>query len=223
MAYLSPFLRVRINGVFGSATGVEQWSTGFKLHLVGGSTDATPFLESIAPAVSTFFGGTALKAGVNTFLTELTGAVIGTDGKYLGGATQATKRHTYGTPVSGAYLGVHDWPFSTVLSLRSSVLGRGPGSHGRMYWPSVGQQVDTNTGRFAAATTATLKDAAVTLLQAINAAGEATFGAGNVIVNASPVGAGHRAVVNRVLVGNRPDHIERRENAVAEAYSSGNV
>lgn len=223
MPYPTPFIRLRINGVFGTPTGTEEWSTGCKIHLGAGTTDPTPFLEAVAPAVSAFFTSTALKSGSTTYLTELTGAVIGTDGKYVGGAAQATRIYTYPTPVSGNGTAIHDWAFACVLSLRTTVLGRGPGSHGRMYWPALAQLVATNDGRFTSSNTDSIRTAAVTLLQGINTAGNASFGSGSVVVNTSPVGSGVRAVVDRVLVGNRPDHIEKRENAVSEAYSVGTV
>lgn len=218
MPYLKPFLKVNVHGRFGSSTGVEEWSTGFHVSITSGTPDATAFLETISVPISTFWSSGVVGGSVN-YLTELTAAVIGTDGKYLGGAAQATKRRTYTTPVASAGTVVAPWPTSCVLSLRVQSLGRGPTSHGRMYWPMPAMAVTPATGRWPAATTDAIAAAAKTMFQAINAAAVTSFGTGARIVNVSKVGGGGEAGVDMVLVGNRPDHQERRENAAAEIYS----
>lgn len=220
MAYPEPFARITVLGHFGTATGPEIWTTNFKVGYGGGTTDPTPFLPAIASAIQSFWVSSALNSGSAAFLTELHGAIIGTDGKYLGGATQSTKVYTYGAPVAGTGSGSQPWPTSCVLSLRSSTRGRGPGSHGRMYWPCLATQPAPTTGRYTGATTSAIATAAKTMINAINSAAVATFGPGARVVLASPVREGFMANVDKLLVGDKPDHIERRENATPEAYST---
>lgn len=220
MPYPTPFVRLTIIGHFGAANGAEVWSTNCKIDLSGGTTDPTDFLVDVATDIATFWGSTALNSGSLNYLTELHGAVIGTDGKYVGGAAQATKIFTYVAPVAGSGSNVASWATATVLSLRSSTLGRGPGSHGRMYWPSPAQVVSQLNGRYTPTVTANLAAAAKTMFLGINAAAAANFGSGSSVINSSPVGAGVKTDVDRILVGDKPDHIERRENATPELYAS---
>jgi hypothetical protein len=155
--------------------------------------------------------------GATCFLTELHGAVIGTDGKYVGGALQATKIYTYPTPVAGDGSPAHPWPTATVMSLRVTSRTRGPGSHGRVYYPTLAAIVASATGRYQS--TGFIGDSFKTLLNSLNVLAKTHFGPGVCVVNISPVGSGVIAAVNQLQVGNRPDHQERRENAAAESYA----
>lgn len=221
MAYPDPFIRITAFGRLGSPTSAETWSASFKLGYMSDTTDPTTFLEAIAPAFSTFHASNNVGAGPNTFLTELHGAVIGTDGHYVGGATQATKIHMYGTPVAGAGSGALPWPTAAVISLRVTGRTRGPASHGRMYWPACGLQVDSTTGKFFAMNNAAT--AAQALLNQANSLAKTHFGPGTCIINTSKVGSGTQAAVNQILVGDRPDHQERRENAFKENYVTRSI
>lgn len=221
MPYPTPFIRVTIFGRMGSATSAETWSTSFKLGGLADTTDPTDYLADIASDVRGFHVNTNVASGTRTYLTELHGAVIGTDGKYVGGALQATKIYTYPTADAGVGSGSLPWPTAQVLSLRVTSRTRGPASHGRMYWPAVGQTIGLTDGRFTPM--GAVAAAAGVLLTALNVKAKTAFGPGVSVVNTSPRGTGVMAAVNQVLVGNRPDHQERRENAFAEAYASASV
>jgi len=89
-----------------------------------------------------------------------------------------------------------------------------------MYWPACAVAIAPTTGRYSTATIDIISQGAKTLLQAINSQAASSFGSGSRVVNTSKVGAGRMAAVDRVLIGNRPDHQERRENSIPEAYFS---
>lgn len=220
MAYPEPFVRVTAFGRFGTATGSETWSTNFKVGHLTDTTNVAGFLPAIANAIKPFHTNGILASGTATFLTELHGAVIGTDGKYVGGDAQATTIYTYPTPAAGGSVGQMPWPTACVLSLRVSSLSRGIASHGRCFWPAVGSVAGSATGRFTQTYTDGVAAAAKTMFDTVNTQAVATFGPGARVINSSPRGAGRQATVTTILVGNRPDHQERRENATVEAYSS---
>jgi hypothetical protein len=92
-----------------------------------------------------------------------------------------------------------------------------------MYWPFVGFSISAASGRLNSGETDAIAAAAATMLKAIKTAGQPNFGATVQIVNSSKQGLGKRATVDRVFVGNRPDHIESRENAALEVYSIATV
>lgn len=223
MAYVQPFVLLTIFGRFGGANGAETWSTSCKISNLSDATDPTEFLPAVQPAISAFHASPNLNVGSQVYLTELHGAVIGTDGKYVGGDKQATKVYTLPTPTQGAGNTNLPWPTSVVLSLRVSGQNRGRGSHGRMYWPCTGIGLLPTTGRISGGTPQVIANEAATMLKAINTAAVAAFGPGTCVVNTSRLGSGVMNRVDRVLVGDRPDHQERRENDRVELYGSAVV
>lgn len=227
MPYAEPFVQLTMNGVFGAAatTPAEIWSAGLKFRNPGSApspANLTSFIESVAVHASTFHAaGTAL-VGSNCWLTHLTAAFIGTDGKYVGGDTQATTRHTYGTPVAGNGTATAPWTQAIVTSLRTLVL-RGPGSNGRMYYPATTAQPQATTGVLAPSLQASYATVVATFLNAVNNSADAHLpGTGGLSVM-SKVGSGVAASVTALRVGARLDRQERRENKLSEAYITRSV
>jgi len=195
MPYSTPFLRFKMNGHFGSSGTVktEYWSAGLNIANIaglapGGST-ILAFLTAVAPAVSLFHGTANAKVGLNTYLDNLSGALIATSGRYAGGSAQATTVYNYPAAVAGTGTPVAPWSQAMAWSLRSAIL-RGPGSHGRCYYPAVSHQPDPNTGALPVATQSAYGAAVITLINSINTAAAAAFTAGTNVSNVSNIGLG---------------------------------
>lgn len=224
MVYSSRFLQVRAIGTLGNnTTGVEQWQVGFKIPLGPSPSEASilAFLQTIAPAVSTFHADSGNGFGSTAFLKELTGAFIDVDGKYVGGGAQSTVHHVYTTPVAGSGTGV--LPFSTaiVLSLRT-INSRGPASNGRMYWPKLAVAVSPTLGTWSIGEGAAMATKAATMLDNVNAAADTILGTENVVSVMSQVGPTY-APVTSVRVGHKPDRQERREKSISESYGAADL
>jgi hypothetical protein len=107
-------------------------------------------------------------------------------------------------------------------SLRSAIL-RGPGSHGRCFYPATAAGVDPNTGVFAPASQSSYLATVLILINAINAAAVANLATGANVSNVSNIGTGQRSPVTRVGIGARLDTQESREKSLSEAYVFGNT
>jgi len=227
MTYAEPYVYVRALGSFGTAaaTNLEQWGIGLKFRNPGAPpsvANLTAFLETISVPFTNFHTSAGVGSGSACWLKELTAAYVGTDGKYVGGASQQTTRRLYGTPSQGQ--GGIGAPFTQALvySLRTA-LSRGPGSNGRMYYPALGLSVGTTTGVLAPATANGAVAAAGTLFNNLNAAADAMLpGTGGLSVM-SNVLTGVAATVTAVRVGNKIDRQESREAALVEAYVSAPI
>ena len=224
MPYAAPFLKVSAVGHFGvdATTFTEEWSAGF--HVMNPITIGmdptliTGFLVAISSAVSTYHTATATNSGANCFLDKLTGAYIGVDGTYVGGALQATSEYKYPTPIATAGAGNSPWSQSQVITLRSLRL-RGPASHGRIYWPCTGGVVVSSTGVMSASQKTNASNNAKTMINAINAAALTAFGTGWNVGLVSKVGAGVQSPAVRVGIGGRLDSMESRERRLAENHT----
>jgi hypothetical protein len=223
LPYSTPFVKVNIEGHFGGSatTPVEKWSAGF--HVANAAGIATSqgalltYFTALATPATTFFQTTNTGTGTNTWLTSISGALIGVDGKYALGKLQSTTRYTLPTPAVGVGGIVSPWPTACVLSLRSVIL-RGPGSHGRMYWPTPALSPTAATGIYNAANVNAIATAAQTFFNAVNTASSTAFGSGSYVSNVSPIGLGAQATIVNVNVGFKPDHMESRESSLLEAY-----
>lgn len=224
--YTHPYVYIRFNGVFGNtATPIERWSAGIKLLQPGGlvaTNSLIAFLETISGPVATFHSHSAVKAGQQCWLTELTAAVVGTDGKYIGGGAQTTLKRPYTTPVAGAATTILPYPTSMVLSLRTT-LQRGRASNGRVYWPATALNISPTTGVVVTADTTNYATQAALLLNAINQAADAFIPDSQGIWVMSGLDAGTSAPVTSVRIGGRMDHQESRERSIVEQYSSATV
>lgn len=227
MVYAEQFVYLRALGTFGvnASTPVERWGVGLKFRNPG--TAPSPdnliaFLETVSVPFENFHKSTAVGSGTSCFLQELTAALVGVDGKYVGGAAQQTTRRAYSTPPAGTGGLSVSFSQALVYSLRT-LLTRGPGSNGRMYYPALGIAVTPTTGVIASGVTASAAAAAATLFNNLNAAADAHLpGTGGLSVM-SQVGTGVAASVTSVRVGNKMDHQESRERQITEAYSSSPV
>jgi hypothetical protein len=223
MPYANPFVQVTAEGVFGSSasTPVEIWRAGFKVASLAGPPE-TPallpaFLAAIAPAFSTLHANAAVGAGQFAKLVALSAGVIGVDGRYLGGGLQVTARFTYATPVNGGGSAAGPFSQANVATLRTSI-ERGPGSHGRIYWPAQALLVDASLGVRNATQQAATASAWKTCLDAVNTAAIAAFGSSSRVSVASNVGSGVTAPVVRVGCGAKLDSMETREKNLSEAH-----
>jgi hypothetical protein len=225
MPYSRPFVKVRIQGVFGAtaAAPVEQWSTGLNISSLGGGSfdpaNLLTFLGNVAPFFGAFHSSTSIKAGAQTWLTKLTAAYIGTDGLYVLGSLQPTTVFTYVTPVAGSTAPIHPLATSCVLSLRSLRL-RGPASHGRMYWPMLGLPLVNSDLTIPTSSTTTIVAAAKTMIDGVNATAASSFGSGGKVSLVSKVGPGVEAIVTQILVDQKVDHMESRERSLTSVYAS---
>lgn len=227
MPYAEPYVYLRALGTFGSTAGanLEQWGIGLKFRHPGAAPSVgalQAFAETAAVPFSAFHTDATVGSGSSCWLKEITVAFIGTDGKYVGGAAQRTTRHTLATPSQGQ--GGIGAPFTQALvySLRT-LLGRGPGSNGRMYYPALGNGVVSGTGRVAPATASGAAAKAATLFSQLNAAAKANLvGTGGLSVMSS-VGPGVAATVTSVRVGDKMDRQESRERQMVEVYVSASV
>jgi hypothetical protein len=226
MAFTSPFVYLRAVGHLGSpGTKLEEWTVGFKLPQPGGTVPTaslTAFLDTVQTAFSVFHGSVNVKAGSSCFLDELQAAVIGVDGKYVGGGAQATVKRPYGAPIGGASPTIHSYSTALVYSLRTT-LSRGYASNGRAYWPATSLVIDPSTGVVLPAATLLAAQTAATLLNSINQAADSVIADNLGVWVMSNVGAGLSAPVTSVRVGGKPDSQERREKNLVELYSSAPV
>jgi hypothetical protein len=226
MPYSSPFIYLKALGHFGaSGSALERWNAGVKiLHNGAAPTTAqmTAFLTAVAPAFSNWHKSTAINSGTTCFLTGLTGAVIGTDGKYVGGGAQATTVYTYGAPQSGLGTGTLPWSTAMCISLRTQ-FSRGLSSNGRVYWPCTALPVPPATGVWTPTQCSTAAAEAKILFDAINAASTTGFDSSHRVSVMSQVGAGQAANVTSIRIGGKPDRQERRERDLLETYQSATL
>jgi hypothetical protein len=227
MSYTVPFTHLRIVGTLGSVSSVlEEWSCGFKIPSSGtapAESAILAFLQAVDPAVRAFHPKTNVDAGVNAIYTGLTGAFIGQDGKYMGGATQRTQRlSTAGGPIGGT--GPNYSPFSTssVYSLRTAI-PRGRGHAGRVYYPALGRSLANGDGRWEAGACAQAAAQMSVLIVAINAAANANLGSNGGVSVMSNIGSGVTSKVTSVLVGRVPDNMRSRRKGLVEDYQSSAI
>jgi hypothetical protein len=220
MPFPQRHLLVRANGQFGSASVAKDfWSAGLRLGTAAGTnltvTEIEAFLSAVKSAYSTFHGASAVKAGDGCFLTHLTGAQIGTDGKYDPAGAE-TAREDYSPVIAGNTGSVMPYSTAFVYSLRTGI-ARGYASNGRMYWPACSMIVDGASGRRTTPEVTASVNAFKTLVDALNVAGNAVEPGMRVRVY-SQVGAGLSREVTHVRADGRLDSQERREDDVASTW-----
>lgn len=225
MAYPYPFVKVNAEGHFGSSTTniVERWSAGFHITknggVIGGSSEMTAFLSAIRAPLTTFHTTSNLSAGTACYLDSVSGAYLGTDGSYVLGSLQTTTRIGLTTSTPGATgTSTGPWSQAMVLSLRSLLL-RGPGSHGRMYWPAISLPVLNTTGVVSSTNVNGILAAATTMINAVNTQASLAFGAGTNVGLVSAKAPGFQSPVVRVGIGQRLDSMESRERDIPEAHA----
>jgi hypothetical protein len=224
MAFSSTHVLFRINGVFGpsAAGGVEIWSCGMRINT--GTTNnseqaKTAFLETVSVPVNTFHLLPDVAAGVATWLTSVSAAYIGEDGKYVGGGAQTTTVRPYTTPPAGAGAQTSSWDVARAYTLRTAQ-ARGRGHVGRFYYPCQGA-VGTD-GRWTVGQVTNAASGARAMIEQVNSAAKLVWTASFGVSVMSFVG-GVSYQVNAVEVGRAPDTQRRRTNALVEAPVRSNV
>lgn len=223
MAYDRVSLLLRILGHFGaSGTDVkDRWSTGIRIASIvsGTAPDGpfTPFLETVSVPIAAFHSGSNSLVGANCYLTELTMAKIGTDGKYSN-PSAPTEHRLYDVPVAGVGTATQPWNTSLVTSLRTAN-PRGYASNGRCYYPAIAAPVSPATGRVVDANVLGRLQEFKTMVDAINVAAN-TLGSSLRVVVMSSVGAGASSKVTSLRADGRLDSIERRENQQPSSWST---
>jgi hypothetical protein len=234
MGYEREHLLLKAVGHFGSSSSpLDQWSTGLRLAVVGGTPPATgglvSFLENISVPFQTFHQDSTTAASTVCFLDELTVAHIGLDGKYASEFTE-TVRRPYGSPVQGTGTATHPWNTAHVISLRT-LKKRGLASNGRMYYPALGMLLTGATGRLGSSAVLNRVDAAKTLFDAVNVAAQSASSGLRIHVlskgSKNPAtggfGTGWSALVTSIRCDARLDSIERRENQQPPTWTSANL
>lgn len=221
MAYTSNHILTTIEGTFSSTDKADIWRTTFKIPVLGFSVPTDEVLEGwlddISGTISGYFTAGVVLAGSAAKLTGLSAAVVGVDGKYLGGGEQPTTRYSYSTPPVGQGTTQQSWATSLCVSFQTT-RARGRASRGRMYWPATGQQPGTD-GLLPVAQQTSIIAQAVGLVNNLNSRAATNFGSGTArIAVMSELGSGTTSYVTAVSVGRKLDHQERREGELSEAH-----
>lgn len=224
MPFASPFVLTTCEGIFGTVTTpAEIWRCTWKIAVPNGTPvdldKLDQYVNDIQAAVAAFHVSTngAPNASDNAKLVSLAAALVGPDGKYLGGANQPTTRFTYATPVSGTGTQTHPLSTAICVTLRSNLL-RGRAHAGRFYWPALAAVANAPNGTVLSAYQSGLATKAKTLLDNVNVAAETQWGDFANVSVMSNLGTGTTGTVERVEVGARLDSQERRERSIPEAY-----
>jgi hypothetical protein len=224
MTFTVPFLQVNVEGQFGSGAGVEFWRVGFKLPINAPGTppstaEIVAYLTAIRAPITTYHSGPAACSN-QTYVTAVSGASVGTDGKYLGGGAQQTTRVLMAAPVAGNVSAVSA-PYSQAMCITlQAALARGRASKGRLYWPATGVSVDAGTGLVADANRNVMATGARVMIDALNSLSDTNLGAniGHIAVM-SELGSGTTSTVIGISIGRKPDRQERREKNLSESHN----
>lgn len=230
MNYGKRSILIRAGGFFGGDPGsqMDQWSSGLKLanSLTALTYDATKLQTLVDAAVTpfkNFHGNVGSYVGTNVYLTYVTAAMLGSDGKY-DPPDQDTIRADF-TPYAGATTPVHPWNTALVISLRTAY-PRGLASNGRVYYPCLGLGVSAATGRAAPTSVDNRIAQFKILIDSLNtlAANYQTGTRVHVMSGGSVTGApGRSADVQTIRSDTRFDSIERRENEQPAQWSQAAI
>lgn len=208
--------RVHLEG--GLASGSERWATSCAFQIIGGSAvsgvaSLTTWAENIATALEEATTIDVLKTGISStgtidrvrvYYYPNTGVPAGGVGE---SAVALTGLGSPSRPVT----------VSAVLSLRTGIPGRR--TRGRMFWPALGNTINT-VGRFTSTVTEDLATDGAQLLNIIGAASPPDGDARPMVVSA--VG-GLVTPVTGVSVGDVPDNMRSRKDALDETYFTAPV
>lgn len=221
MAYTSNFVLTTVEGTLTGGTGTDDiWRTTFKIPTPGAipsKEDLEGYLDDVSGTIAGYHGASQVFAGGSAKLVSLAAAVLGPDGKYVGGGEQETARYTYSSPIAGAGTTVASWATAVCVSMRTP-RPRGRASKGRMYWPATAVQTGVD-GLLESAQQTNYIAQALGLLNNINIRAVTAFGGGPLKVAVmSQMGSGTTDYVTHVSVGRKVDHQERREGESSEAH-----
>lgn len=222
MPYSNAHIYLRVMGHFGaSASPVDYWSAGLRFAIVGADVPTSPgalqtFVDSCTTAFKTYHAVTSVGASTECFLTQLSAARVGPDGKYSP-STQLTVVNTF-TPLPGGGTPMLPWSTAHVISLRTSI-PRGYCSNGRFYYPAIAIGLSPGTGRMAPSVRNSINTAFKTCLDACNTAA-AAYSTNMKCAVMSKVGPGLTALVTAIRADTRMDSVERRENKAAPDWGT---
>lgn len=195
----------------GKLPGSEQWSCGLRLAPESGVTPTNDpaMLAAAVTAVQAFHTSADAKVGSVAKLSFVKLNLIGVDGRYVEDVTMETPI----ADVAGG--GASTMPNQVALAI-SLVTGfsRGPAHRGRFYIPVPAVPVEATTGLIAAATATTIKGAAQTFVDALNAIPNSY-----VAVMSRKFGSPAVRPVTGVEVGRVLDTQRRRRRSLAEQYA----
>jgi len=223
MPYNTPFALVAANGTFGltpTSFPDAKWMASVKIQVASAPAALAglpAFLAAVGPAYIAFHSASGVSAGAKVWLTHLTGAIIGEDGKYYGDGTQSTSQYDL-TDTVGSGAGALPWATACCYTLKTNKL-RGVASKGRFYYPALGTAPSDNEGLWTSVVAGNRATAAKTLLDTLNAQALVHLSSGSFLAVCSNVGAGAYTKVTQVAVGRIPDRQERRESSLQEGYS----
>lgn len=211
MAY-SPHVKVQFSGTINDSMTagqpVEIWSCMFSLIRAGGGLAMTSLLNAVDTRISTWFAASDTGISPSVLLTSVKVNEIGADGKQL---TDPTLEVVHTTPVRGGGSTSNVLPLGTAIKVTLDDGTRNRRAKGGFYVPRPGIAVLPG-GRFNAGQMATLAASTQTMLNGINTE------SGITVAIASKVDAS-LTPCERLRVGDVPDNISRRRNALTESYS----
>lgn len=225
VAHPNAHLYCRLIGNFGAdpATNQEKWSAGFRGGIIGADVpyDATKLqtlANSLFAAARVFHLTSESLTSPYCWLTNVTVARVGTDGKYL----PSVQDTTFSTGTAALGIGNPSLPWNTagVFSLRTG-RPRGHASNGRLYYPLLAGGASLANGRLTGTQVDARLGKAKTMLDAFNTAFQA-YQVNTFLVVSSGVG-GIASKVTSVRSDERLDSIERRENAGATVWHTQTI
>ena len=205
MTYPAPFLRLVVGGTLYTS---EQWSFGLSFAGAAGSAP-TSVPTAVYDAVAAFVQRAAAPSSNKAPLTFIKLNRIGQDGRYT---EQKSVTREVAAGIAGASTANIAPQIAAAVTLDTGNR-RGLAAKGRFYVPVPAAAIGTD-GRILETDANALRDAAVTMVNSLNAAG-----IGRLVV-ASDVGTGAFRAVRSVRVGRVLDTIRSRRTSLPESYSA---
>ena len=201
--------------VFGTSySGTETWSFGVRFQATVHTDPTQAMADACKAATITFWNTAGIFMPISHSLTGVKVAPIGTDGKYPPGKIAYIGAITPDTGPTSTNL--HPAQCTQVVTLLSSLIPRGRGSHGRIYLPCPAAAISSADGTNSLASA--LATATATWLSAMND----VSGLGLAAIMSS-VGSGITGVVDSVRADSLPDTQRRRRRQLTSARSSAAV
>jgi hypothetical protein len=200
----------------GSLPQGEVWSVN--PAFIGNFTTAVPSHAALQSVVTRLAGGAAsivtgaLRDGLSSQGTvdSFRVSYYGTDGKLADYA-----EGVLASPLAGQNALQLPLTAAVALSLYSEIPGRR--YRGRLFWPALGLSLDSTTGRIPQSLTTALATAARTMLVSLESALDPGWDAVPAIWSKTN---GSGVEVSQVRVGDVPDSMRTRKDALTENYSS---
>jgi len=195
----------------GKLPGNEQWSCGLRLAPESGVTPINDpaMLATAVTAVQAFHTSPDSKIGAAAKLSFVKLNLLDVNGRYVEDITMETPI----ADVAGGTASTFPNQVALAISLTTG-FSRGPAHRGRFYIPVPGVPVEATSGLITAAMATTIKGAAQTFVNALNAMPNAY-----VAVMSRKFGSPAVRAVTGIEVGRVLDTQRRRRRSLAEDYS----